>query len=174
MKEREQHDNGAWEARINALLDGELGEAEAEELKQAANDDQRLAREIIEAYQLQQALEQLRVEAAPASLTRRLRRIPREQSRRTWFAQPRWAAAFAAVPLAVLALWLAQPREPSRAEIERAAADLAIAFSYIEKVSDKTVGQIEREVGGELQQAVGGSMIRSIPKTTSESQEKQA
>jgi len=174
MKEREQHENEAWEARINALLDGELGAAEAEALKQEATEDQRLAREIIEAYQLQQALEQLRVEAAPASLTRRLRRIPREQVPRSWQVKPRWAAALAAVPLAVLALWLVQPHEPSRAEIEKAAADLAIAFSYIEKVSDRTAGRIEREVGGELQQAVGGSMIRSLPKSTSESQEKQA
>lgn len=160
------------EEQINALLDGELEVSEAEALKAAATEDQQLARDIIEAYQLQQAMEQLQPEQAPASLRRKLKRIPREHAERRVYLQPRWVAAFAAVPLAVLSLWLAQPQQPSRAEVEQAAAELAIAFAYIEQVSGRTVGRIEHEVGGELNKAVGGSVIKSIPQ--SESKEKQA
>jgi anti-sigma factor RsiW len=172
MNENGKFEDGKWEAQINALLDGELGPEEAETLKSAASDDQALARDIIEAYQLQQALEGLRPEPAPTSLRRKLKKIPRQHAERPVFLQPRWAAAFAVVPLAVLSLWLAQPREPSQAEIERAAAELAIAFNYIEQVSGRTIGRIEQEVGGELNEAVGESVIRSIPQ--SESKEKQA
>lgn len=172
MNEHGNNGNGEWEERINALLDGELDHDEAEALKAAAEQDHALARDIIDAYQLQQALEGLRPEPAPASLRRKLKKIPREHAARPMFLQPRWAAAFAVVPLAVLSLWLTQPREPSQAEIERAAAELAIAFAYIEQVSGRTLGRIEQEVGGELNKAVGESVIRSIPQ--SESKEKQA
>ena len=160
------------EEQINALLDGELNVTEAEELKAAATEDQQLARDIIEAYQLQQAMEQLRPERAPASLRRKLKKIPREHAERPVYLQPRWAAAFAAVPLAVISLWLVQPQQPSQAEVEQAAAELALAFAYIEQVSSRTAGRIEHEVGGELNDAVGGSVIKSIPQ--SESKEKQA
>ena len=165
-------DIGKWETQINALLDGELDVAGAEALKAAATDDQKLARDIIEAYQLQQAMEQLRPERAPASLRRKLKKIPRQHAERPVHLQPRWAAAFAAVPLAVLSLWLALPQQPSRAEVEQAAAELALAFAYIEQVSSRTAGRIEHEVGSELNAAVGGSVIKSIPQ--SESKEKQA
>jgi anti-sigma factor RsiW len=172
----EQGKNGpeAWEQQINAFLDGELGPAEAEALKSDATEDQRLARAIIEAYQLQQAMEHLGTEAAPARLRRKLRRIPREQGRRPLLLQPRWAAAFAAVPLLVISLMLFRSEEPSRAEVEKAAAELALAFAYIDRVSDRTRGVIEHQVGGELQQAVGGSVMRSIPQPKPESKEIQA
>ena len=56
-----------WEAQINALLDGELNQDDAELLKAEASDDRELARAIIEAYQLQKAMDEIRVERAPAS-----------------------------------------------------------------------------------------------------------
>ncbi len=163
MSENNTHESRQWEEQINALLDGELNAGDAEALKAAATDDQRLARDIIEAYQLQQAMEQLRPEPAPASLRRKLRRIPREQASRPRFLQPRWVAAFATVPVLAITLVLIQPQEPSRSEVEKAAAELAIAFAYIDRVSNRTVNEIERQVGGELQQAVGGSVLKSIP-----------
>ena len=102
-----------WEAQVNALLDGELSPRDTAALKAAASDDQRLARDIIEAYQLQQAMEQLQAEPAPPGLRRRLRRIPRDHERRPLLLQPRWAAAFAAVPLLVITLLVVQPRDPN-------------------------------------------------------------
>ena len=62
-----------WEAQVNDLLDGELSDAEAEELKSAAEQDQALARAIIEAYQLQRMLASIPQERAPASLRKKLR-----------------------------------------------------------------------------------------------------
>ncbi len=49
-------DDDNREEQINALLDGELSESEAEALKNAAKDDTELARKIVEAYQLQQMM----------------------------------------------------------------------------------------------------------------------
>jgi anti-sigma factor RsiW len=174
MSERGEHDRQEREAKINALLDGELDAADAQALEAAASADRGLARDIIEAYQLQQAMDQLRPEAAPASLRRRLRRIPREHRRRPWLFEPRWAAALATVPLLAAGLMLLRPQGPSRAEVEQAAAELAIALAYIEQVSDRAAGRIEQEVGGEIQKAVAGSVIRSIPRFQIETKETQA
>ena len=54
-------DMNDWEDQINALLDGELDDAQADALKGAAEQDQALARAIIEAYQLQQLMASLPV-----------------------------------------------------------------------------------------------------------------
>ena len=56
-----------WEELINALLDGELNETDADALKEQAGSDQALARAIIEAYQLRKAMTEIEVERAPAS-----------------------------------------------------------------------------------------------------------
>ena len=74
-----------WEERINALLDGELSADDAELLKAEASDDRELARAIVEAYQLQQAMDEVRVERAPSSLSKRLNAIPRQQRKAQTF-----------------------------------------------------------------------------------------
>jgi len=111
-----------WEQQINALLDGELEKAAAEKLKAAATDDRDLARAIAEAHQLQQVMEGLPVERAPASLTKRLRAIPLQQRsahRTRWF-KPGWAVAVATIPLVIIALSMMQPNTPSASEIAKA------------------------------------------------------
>ncbi|NIP19133.1 MAG: hypothetical protein GWM87_13970 [Xanthomonadales bacterium] len=160
------------EERINALLDGELDSAEAELLKADARSDRELAAAIIEAYQLQRAMEEVRTEPAPSSLRRKLRRIPRES--RPMFLQPRYVAALAVVPLLVISMVLLQPRQPSQTDIEKARQDLAVAFAYIDRVGDRTFDRIEQEVGGELKDAVGGGVVRSISKPKSVTQENPA
>lgn len=174
MSDHGKHEPEHWEERIQALLDGELGDDDAESLKSEATHDQRLARDIVEAYQLQQALERLGTEPAPVGLRRRLKRIPREHGRRPLLLQPRWVSAFAIVPLVAITLALLQPQQPSRAEIEQAAAELAVAFAYIDRLSRRTAVAIEQEVGGELSEAVGGSVIKSIPQTNPDLKETQA
>jgi anti-sigma factor RsiW len=172
MTENRKDKTAHQEELINALLDGDLDSDEAEALKAEATGDQRLARAIIEAYQLQRAMEHVQVETAPASLRRKLRRVPREH--RPVYLQPRFAMAMAVVPLLVVSMVLMQTRQPSQAEIEQARQQLAIAFAYIDQVSDRTFDRIGNEVGGELKDAVGGSVIRSIPKPKSVIQEEQA
>ena len=158
-----EHDkaNDELEARINALLDGELDDAEVAALKRAASEDQQVARALVEAWQLQRAMDRLRVERAPASLRRRLRRIPRAM-RPAW-RHPAWLAAAAAVPLALVVALLMPPRQPSEAEVLQARQELALAFAYVERANRRAVDTIEHRVGGSAGRAVTEPMLNSLP-----------
>ena len=124
--------------------------------------------------QIDAMMEQLTVEKAPASLSRRLQRIPRDERRKenrwSWLMPgqfPRWAMApaFAAIPLLVLTVLLMQPRQPSPAEIEQARHDLAIAFVYLDKVGYRTGNEIQAVLGGELRHSVKDTLSEHIPFT---------
>lgn len=162
----------AREAQINALLDNELDETSAAALKQAAEQDHELARAIIEAYQLQRGMDSVGIEQAPASLRRKLRAIPGKNRRRQW--PRRWVmtAAMASIPLLVIGLVLLQPRHPSRAEVEQARQDLAVAFTYIDKVGLMTSEQIQQVLGTELRRDVTGNISKYIPFTEQSRKEK--
>ena len=168
-----------WEDRINALLEGELSDTDAEALKTQAADDRDLARAIIEAYQLQQAMDAVHVERAPASLRKRLNAIPREQKAESRpgfaarFFEPRWAMTLAAIPLAIIAVNLMQPKTPSGAEIAKARQDLAIAFAYIDRAGNITGREIESAVGNTMADALSGSVNRTIKLHNENSKEKE-
>jgi len=165
-----------WEEQINALLDGELSSADADLLKAEASDDRELARAIIEAYQLQKAMDAIRVERAPDSLRKRLRAIPRQQRPAPVFRilQPRWVMALAAIPLVVFSVSLMQPEEPSAQEIAKARQDLAIAFAYLDKAGQFTGQEIESTVGNTMSDAIAGSVIRNIKSQNETSKENEA
>jgi len=165
-----------WEERINALLDGELSADDAELLKAEASDDRELARSIVEAYQLQQAMDDVKVERAPASLRKRLNAIPRQQRKAQTFSflQPRWAMALAAIPLVVITISLMQPDTPSASEIAKARQDMALAFAYLDKANAITSREIESSVGHTLADAVTGSVNRAIKTQSLSSKEKEA
>ena len=186
-----------WEQQINDLLDGELSELEAEQLKAAAKDDAALAAKIVDAYQLQQLMAALPEDRAPASLTKRLLAIPDEhkavktEPARSWI-QPRWAMALAAVPLAIIAIstWqpgdmqpgdmqpgaqqpgTAQTQPPSAAEIAQARHDLAIAFAYLDKAGQITSREIENQVGTTMTDAIAGSVLKNVKSQYDLSKEK--
>jgi anti-sigma factor RsiW len=166
-----EHDHNQ-EQQINALLDGELDDKTAGSLKRAASEDQELARAIIEAYQLQMAMEQAGVEPAPASLRKRLRRIPREQ-RPAW-QQPRWAMALATIPLVVITVLLMQSRDPSPEQVEQARRDLAVAFTYIGKIGSRTGTQMESQLGKEFGQTLTEKVIENVPGLNKVSEEEKA
>jgi L-lactate permease len=159
-----------WEEQINALLEGELDHDESDALKSAATGDQALAKAIIEAYQLQRAMEHVSVERAPASLRKSLRKIPRQHG--PIILQPRWAMAFAIVPLLIISVFLLSFQQPATitttpvnsetVKLEQARQDLAVAFAYIEQVSGVTSNRIETELGGEMSDAVAGSIFKTI------------
>ena len=170
------------EVRINALVDGELSEAEAQALQRDAARDQALAQAIVEAYRLQRNMEALGAQRAPASLRRRLKRIPREQSRRPGWAfpwawpkfWPRWVSvpALAAVPLVAIAIVLMQParhpeqpRQPTAAEVAQARQDVALAFEYLDRITYRTSEEIQQVVGGELRRNVKDVLSEHIPYT---------
>jgi len=165
-----------WEDQINALLDGELSADDADLLKAKASDDSDLARAIIEAYQLQQAMDQVRVERAPASLRKRLNAIPREHRKVKTFSlfQPRWAMALAVVPLALITISLMQPDTPSASEVAKARQELAIAFAYLDKAGAITGREIESTVGDTMANAVTGSVNRVIQSENLTSKETEA
>jgi len=132
--------------------------------------------EDVEAWeaQIDAMMEQLTVEKAPASLSRRLQRIPRNERRKenrwSWLMPgqfPRWAMApaFAAIPLLVLAIVLMQPRQPSPADVEQAQQDLAIAFAYLDKVGYRTGNEIQAVLGGQLRHSVKGKLSEHMPFT---------
>ena len=153
-----------WEERINALLDGELSADDADLLKSEASDDRELARAIIEAYQLQQVMETIEIERAPARLKKRLLAIPgKNRSRPVFrFLQPRWAMALAILPLVVITFSLMRPDTPSASEVAQARHDLAIAFAYLNRASNRTGHEIESSVGNTMTDAIAGSVIRNI------------
>ncbi len=171
----ERPDMDEWEAQVNALLDGELDDAQADALKAAAEADQALARAIIEAYQLQRLMTSMPVERAPDSLREKLRRIPAEQAslerrrskaakppRTAWFA-PRWAMALAAVPLVIaVGVQLSGPRAPSEAELAQARQDVALAFSYLAKASRATEREIEHSIGAGMRDPVTEQTVRTL------------
>lgn len=155
-----------WESQVNALLDGELDEQSTAALKRAAGEDHELARAIIEAYELQRCMDHLRIERAPASLRKKLRRIPRDQqtisNRRRWVMA---TAAIAFVPLIAISLILMQPRQPSPADVDQARRDLALAFSYIDKVGYRTGDYLHNVLGTELRTGVTDNLSKHFPFT---------
>ena len=164
-----------WEEQINALLDGELSPEDADLLKAQATDDRELARAIVEAYQLQQAMDEVRVERAPASLTKRLNAIPGQYSgsRLFGFLQPRWVMALAAIHLVLFSVSLLQPETPSANEIAKARHDMAIAFAYLDKAGVITGREIESTVGNTIANAVTGSVNKAIQSQNIYSKEKE-
>lgn len=174
------------EAQINALLEGELSEQESAELRQAAESDPALARAIIEAHRLQAMLDELEVEPAPASLRRKLVRIPKTESpdSRRWLGMPRWfpAGAMAAVPLLVLAMVMMSqapnggPEQPqyTEAEILQARQEVLTALAYLDRVGERTGRAIEAELAEELANGVSDNVGKYMPFTHSSEQEERS
>jgi hypothetical protein len=130
--------------------------------------------------QIDHLLNQLEVEKAPASLTRKLKRIPREHREKKpllpWLFPgplPKWvmAPAFAVVPLIALTVVMMQPKQPSKAEVEQARQDLAVAFAYLDKVGNRTGSQIHSVLGGELRHNVKDKLSEHLPFTEQSIQE---
>ncbi len=179
-----------WEDRINALLDGDLSATDADLLKAEASDDRDLARAIVEACQLQMAMDDIHVERAPASLRKRLRKIPGEQwsaavfklfqsgwaITRSGFSSGSWLRlmALAVVPLVVITVSLIPPDTPSAHEIAQARTELAIAFAYLDKAGAMTAREIESTVAQTMANAVTGSVNKVIRSYYLNSKEKQA
>jgi hypothetical protein len=184
------HPGKDWETEINALQDGELDETSAEALKAAAAADSRLAAAIVEAWQLQKSMDELRPERAPASLRRKLRRIPRQQtlaSRKPWLGLPGSApaGAMAAVVLIALVVLIGRPGgmglQPgaarsgaNMARVEQTRRDLATAFHYLDKVGLRVGREIRQDLNDELSAPIKDSIYKHLPYTGQGQKEKQA
>lgn len=179
---------GDQEAAINALLDGELDEVAAAALKAKAAEDSVLSQAIIDAWLLQRALETLPLEKAPASLTRRLNGIPRQQarlSRRPVFGLPRWAvvASLASVTLVAVAMMMSGPGGQGQgqvpgapqhaisgpmndaARVAQARRDLAVAFHYLDKSGFRVARRMNEVLNREVAEPVRDELNQRMPFT---------
>lgn len=182
------------EADVNALLDGELDAAATESLKSAAAMDNRLAQAIVEAWQLQQGMDQLQLDKAPLSLRRRLKRIPREQKAaagQSIFRPPHWAIAgsLASAMLLVVALLLdpAADEAPDSDSMQSAIAgqsdalraeqtqrELEIAFFYLDKIGMRLGQEIQAVLKDEISAPVKDNISKYMPYTGQSQKEKHA
>jgi anti-sigma factor RsiW len=193
MNEQDPGNPELREAEINALLDGELDQASATELKAAAAEDGALAQAIIDAWQLHKSVDELRMEKAPASLRGKLKRIPREQKAAARgersFGLPRWAfaGALATIPLLALLLVMKTTNGPD-ATVEPQVAvetiseeqrrqqtqqDLEIAFYYLDKVGFRLGQQINEVLNEEISAPVKDNFSKYMPFTGQSKKEKQ-
>lgn len=169
-------DRTDYEAAINALIDGELDEAERAALKAAAADDPVLARAIVDAWRLQAGLDELRLERTPPALARRLRRIPRAR-RRTDRMTPWRRLAFAGLgsaALAAFAMMMTTGREPTggpaagladRQRVQQARRDLAVAFHYLDRAGALAGRHLQGVLHDEVAEPVTGPFSRNLPFT---------
>ena len=182
-----------WEDQINALLDGALDEASVAALKSAAEKDDTLARAIVEACQLQQSMDQLALEKAPASLRRKLRRIPKEHkaaSRHPLTAPPRWVLAGSLASLVLIAVVMdmnqpagkavttsqsaARDTASNSAQVAQTRRELAIAFYYLDKIGLQVGRQIREEMNEELSAPIKDNLSQHMPYTGQAYKEKHA
>ena len=70
--------------------------------------------------------------------------------------------ALAILPLVVITFSLMRPDTPSASEVAQARHDLAIAFAYLNRASNRTGHEIESSVGNTMTDAIAGSVIRNI------------
>ena len=182
---------GDHEAWINELLDGELDEAAAQALKAAAAEDSVLARAIVDAWQLQKGMDQIQLEKAPASLSRKLKRIPQQQRAALRGSAPglsRWvmAAGLASLVVAVALTLMMDPArrdvaapqpfatqaETDAARVAQTRRDLATAFFYLDKVGLRLGHQINEVLNDELSAPVKHNLIKHMPFTGASHKEK--
>jgi len=140
------------QAAIDRLLDGSLSPDQAETLRNQAEQDTHLAKSIINAYQIQNSLENLGIQPAPADLKRRLRGIPSSHRRSPGLAWP--VAATAALSLVIAVAVLRTPAPPSADEISQARDELALAMSYLRHYGVQTQNELQQEIGGTLTHAL--------------------
>ncbi len=161
----ERPDKSIWEEQINALLDGELTEEQAELLRETAAADPVLDRAITEAVELHKLMLEIPFEHAPGRLRRKLRQIPRQQSgnERSGFLQLRWGMAMATILIAV-AITVTQlgSTEPTDVEIAQARQDFNLVLAYVARASRKTRYEIASNIGHGFARPVTKNTVRLI------------
>lgn len=146
------------ESEIAALLEqGKLpATARRRVRRQLARQSRRIKQDIRTLLQ-RHGIDMAGIEPAPASLRSRLRAIPGPSGRNVITPlRLGLSSAVAAVMIALL-LVIQQPtqdKNPSRAEIEQARAQLAVAFSYVQRISSQSEHYMRHEIGHTMQDAL--------------------
>ena len=136
---------------LDAFIDGDLEHSQRQVLLARAAEDPALAAELASAMELQQALSGMHRLQAPASLTRKLHKIPRREGRwiSSWALRPRWAFAAILVLSLIGGRELYQQRQQQlaqQAELAQARQDLALVLAYLNKVNRSANAQIQTTV----------------------------
>ncbi|MEH6587022.1 MAG: hypothetical protein V7720_10695 [Halioglobus sp.] len=133
---------------LDTFIDGDLEHSQRQLLLARAAEDPALGAELASAIELQQALSGMPRLKASASLTRKLHKIPRRESRwfSRWVLRPR--SAFAAILVMSLIggheLYQQQQHQlAQQAELAQAKQDLALVLAYLEKVNRSANTQIQ-------------------------------
>jgi hypothetical protein len=152
MTNNDQH----LENLIDDLLEGNLPVDAADRARRQLDRESGLLDREIRTHLKNRGLTMSGTERLAASLRSRLRAIPgREASR--YPAVLRWGlAATAAVLMAAVPVIYRQHAHdvPSPAEIAEARAELAIAFSYVQQIGNRTDYYLKREISHNLQDAI--------------------
>jgi len=163
--------------RIEPYLDGDLDAAERAAFETHCAGCATCAREVSLAIRIRRELRSLPVFDAPVDVIERSSReiataslnvVPLRAARlRRRLVLPALAAAIIAV---AAALWFASERRQyegySMEEIQRARAELALAFGYVDRYSDGVVREevIEKRVVPRIERAIrGGAVVTSPP-----------
>jgi hypothetical protein len=67
-----------------------------------------------------------------------------------------------------------QPKQPSPADVAQARQDLALAFTYIDKVGYRTNDYLLDVLGTELREGVTGNLSRHFPYTEQSHEEEKS
>ena len=84
------------------------------------------------------------------------------------------ATAMACIPLLAVLIVFMQPKEPSAAEVEQARRDLALAFTYIDKVGYRTGDYLQNVLGTELRTGVTDNISKHFPFTEQSHEEEKS
>ncbi len=152
MNNLPEYPDQALDDAIEALLAGDLSQADSDKLRQAATTDQQLAAAIVSAWSLRKGLDGLQTETVSAQLEQRLLAIPSQNSNiwQRWFNFSNWQAgqswALGSVMAMALIIAIGVQQQPSREEILQASEELEIALAYVAR----TLNQADKTTRAEL------------------------
>lgn len=153
-----------FEECLNALIDGELGELEHQSLLDAAADSPQLGTRLAQALKLQQALQAIPMEKAPAKLTRNLRKIPTQHRapRSPWLLQPRWAIAAGLLALLFATTLYLPGNSQTELEVAQGRQDLALALAYLDNANRSTNSRVRSTLNDHMLMPVTEHTSRAL------------
>jgi hypothetical protein len=165
MNEREEHRNlqeRRWEAQVNAMIDGDLAPAMVRSLLEEARSNPALDAMVNDAQRLKAMLDEVPRLQAPAHLRDALQEIPVSErgSTLTRVKPYQWAIAASLVATVLITSLVSNDRQ--EVELELARQELAIAFDYLRRSSQKTPMLIASSVDDAAIQPITENTIRTL------------
>ena len=158
-------ENHPLDADLSALLEGRLSPAAADGVRRQLDRESRLLEAEIRDSLQGHGGERLRLEPAPDDLRGRLRAIP-GRTGLYFSATMKWgmALSIAVLMIAVPLVYRYVPTDavPTPAEAAQARADLVVAFSYLQQVTNRSSRHLKSEIGQATQDAIVNGVLLGI------------